>query len=60
MNDRSILSLPGNQESLINSIIESSKNNKVILVIISGGPLDITNLKNNENITDIIWAGYPG
>ncbi|AES97961.1 putative glycosidase [Medicago truncatula] len=57
--DRDHLELPGKQQKLINSVAKASKK-PVILVILCGGPVDITFAKNNDKIGGIIWAGYPG
>ncbi|XVF64749.1 hypothetical protein PTKIN_Ptkin09bG0191900 [Pterospermum kingtungense] len=57
--DRLDLVLPGNQQKLISSIA-STANKPVILVLLCGGPVDITFAKNDQNIGSIIWAGYPG
>jgi hypothetical protein len=32
----------------------------VILVLLTGGPVDVTFAKNNPKIGAILWAGYPG
>ncbi|KAL9394386.1 hypothetical protein Peur_013671 [Populus x canadensis] len=34
--------------------------NPVVLVLLSGGPVDISFAKNDKNIGSILWAGYPG
>ncbi|CAL0317877.1 unnamed protein product [Lupinus luteus] len=57
--DRDQLDLPGKQQELINSIAEAS-NRPVILVLLSGGPVDITFAKHDNKIGGILWAGYPG
>lgn len=57
--DRIDLVLPGKQEELINSVARAAKK-PVILVILSGGPVDISAAKNDNKIGGILWAGYPG
>ncbi|KAE9591108.1 hypothetical protein Lal_00021402 [Lupinus albus] len=57
--DRDQLDLPGKQQELIDSIAEASKK-PVILVLLSGGPIDITFAKLDNKIGAILWAGYPG
>ncbi|KAG8377374.1 hypothetical protein BUALT_Bualt08G0026400 [Buddleja alternifolia] len=57
--DREILELPGKQQSLITSVAEAAKK-PVVLVILCGGPVDISFAKNDPNIGAILWAGYPG
>lgn len=58
-NDRLSLMLPGEQQSLITEVARVARN-PVILVLLSGGPFDITFAKEDSNIGSIIWAGYPG
>ncbi|XP_044952379.1 probable beta-D-xylosidase 7 isoform X1 [Hordeum vulgare subsp. vulgare] len=57
--DRLELGLPGMQESLVNSVADAAKK-PVILVLLCGGPVDVTFAKNNPKIGAIVWAGYPG
>ncbi|KAK7385285.1 hypothetical protein VNO78_31000 [Psophocarpus tetragonolobus] len=57
--DREYLGLPGNQEELITSVAKASKR-PVVLVILCGGPVDITSAKFDDRVGGILWAGYPG
>lgn len=57
--DRVSLTLPGQQEVLITEVAKAAKG-PVVLVIMSGGPFDITFAKNNDKISSIIWVGFPG
>ncbi|CAO2152088.1 unnamed protein product [Urochloa humidicola] len=57
--DRTSLLLPGNQQSLITAVADAAKR-PVILVLISGGPVDVTFAQTNPKIGAILWAGYPG
>jgi hypothetical protein len=57
--DRVHLDLPGKQLELINSVAKASKR-PVILVLLCGGPIDISSAKYDNKIGGIIWAGYPG
>lgn len=57
--DRAGLLLPGRQQELISKVAAAS-NGPVILVLMSGGPVDITFAKNDPKIGAILWAGYPG
>ncbi|KAL3592334.1 hypothetical protein D5086_010974 [Populus alba] len=57
--DRRDLVLPGKQQELIISVAKAAKN-PVVLVLLSGGPIDVSFAKNDENIGSILWAGYPG
>ncbi|XP_062196944.1 probable beta-D-xylosidase 7 [Phragmites australis] len=57
--DRTSLLLPGNQQSLITAVASAAKG-PVILVLLTGGPVDITFAQTNPKIGAILWAGYPG
>ncbi|KAL8058440.1 hypothetical protein ABFX02_03G018100 [Erythranthe guttata] len=57
--DREDLVLPGEQQRLVMSVADAAKN-PVILVLLCGGPVDISFAKSNPNIGSILWAGYPG
>jgi hypothetical protein len=60
--DRVSLSLPGRQKDLILRVVASaaSRRTNIVLVIMSGGPVDIGFAKDLPQISSIIWAGYPG
>lgn len=57
--DRVDLNLPGQQQLLVTEVAKASKG-PVILVIMSGGGMDISFAKSNDKITSILWVGYPG
>ncbi|KAJ7959038.1 Beta-D-xylosidase [Quillaja saponaria] len=57
--DRIHINLPGKQQELIKSVAEASKK-PIILVILSGGPVDISSAKDDNKVGSILWAGYPG
>ncbi|KAL0432719.1 UNVERIFIED_CONTAM: putative beta-D-xylosidase 7 [Sesamum latifolium] len=57
--DRVELGLPGKQESLVASVAEAAKR-PVVLVLLCGGPVDVSFAKENPKIGSILWAGYPG
>ncbi|XP_027193375.1 beta-xylosidase/alpha-L-arabinofuranosidase 1 isoform X2 [Cicer arietinum] len=57
--DRVNILLPGQQQQLVSEIANVSKG-PVILVIMSGGGMDVSFAKTNEKITSILWVGYPG
>lgn len=57
--DRVDLLLPGRQQELVSKIAEASKG-PVILVLMSGGPIDVSFAKYDNRIAAILWAGYPG
>lgn len=57
--DRYSLLLPGAQQDLITSVAKAAKK-PVILVLLCGGPVDVSFAKSNPKIGAILWAGYPG
>ncbi|GAA0157455.1 glucosidase [Lithospermum erythrorhizon] len=57
--DRENLNLPGQQQDLVIAVAKASKK-PVVLVILSGGPVDISFAKYDPMIGSILWAGYPG
>ncbi|KAJ6394766.1 hypothetical protein OIU77_023877 [Salix suchowensis] len=57
--DRVSILLPGQQQLLITAVANASTG-PVILVIMSGGGMDVSFAKTNDKITSILWVGYPG
>ncbi|WOL19415.1 putative beta-D-xylosidase 7 [Canna indica] len=57
--DRVDLVLPGKQQRLISSVARAARR-PIILVLLCGGPVDITFAKSDRRIGAILWAGYPG
>lgn len=57
--DRVNILLPGQQEQLVTEVANVSKG-PVILVIMSGGGMDVSFAKTNDKISSILWVGYPG
>ncbi|RWW39358.1 hypothetical protein BHE74_00055324 [Ensete ventricosum] len=57
--DRHSLLLPGKQMDLIRSITSVSKK-PLILVLIGGGPVDVSFAKEDPLVASILWIGYPG
>lgn len=57
--DRTELVLPGHQQDLISEVSKASKG-PTILVLMSGGPVDLSFVKNDKLISAILWVGYPG
>ncbi|GAQ85726.1 Glycosyl hydrolase family protein [Klebsormidium nitens] len=57
--DRVTLTLPGEQTELIKRVAAAAKR-PVIVVILSGGPVDIKEAVGDANVGAILWAGYPG
>ncbi|KAL2491003.1 Beta-D-xylosidase 4 [Abeliophyllum distichum] len=57
--DRIDITLPGHQSLLIFEVANVSKG-PLILVIMSGGGMDIQFAKDNPKISGILWVGFPG
>ncbi|KAG8660399.1 hypothetical protein MANES_02G154700v8 [Manihot esculenta] len=57
--DRVDLVLPGKQQELIINVARCAKN-PIVLVLLCGGPVDVSFAKYDKNIGSILWAGYPG
>uniref|UniRef100_A0A803NAF7 Fibronectin type III-like domain-containing protein n=1 Tax=Chenopodium quinoa TaxID=63459 RepID=A0A803NAF7_CHEQI len=57
--DRTSVLLPGHQQELISKVALASRG-PTILVLMCGGPVDVTFAKNDPKISAIIWVGYPG
>ena len=57
--DRDGLLLPGRQQELVSKVSMASKG-PTILVLMSGGAIDVSFAKNDPRIGAIVWAGYPG
>lgn len=57
--DRTDLNLPGQQTVLVQEVTKAAKG-LVILIIMSGGPFDISFAKIDDKISSILWVGYPG
>ncbi|XP_011041424.1 PREDICTED: probable beta-D-xylosidase 2 [Populus euphratica] len=57
--DRAGLLLPGRQQELVSKVAAASKG-PTILVLMSGGPIDVSFAENDPKIGSIVWAGYPG
>ncbi|KAK4476879.1 hypothetical protein RD792_016043 [Penstemon davidsonii] len=57
--DRVDITLPGQQQILISEVANVSKG-PVILVIMSGGGMDVQFAKDDPKISSILWVGFPG
>lgn len=57
--DRVSLNLPGEQQNLVSEVARNSKG-PVVLVLMSGGPVDVSFAKTDPSISSILWIGYPG
>ena len=60
--DRSSLLLPDNQDDFVAKVAAAAAKDKipVVVVVMGGGPLDISAIKANKDVGAIIWCGYPG
>ncbi|CAI8041647.1 Probable beta-D-xylosidase 2, partial [Geodia barretti] len=56
--DRNVITLPGMQLDLMQEVREAIGGRPLVLVLMSGGPVDISWAKSNANA--ILWTGYPG
>eukprot|EP01018_Ginkgo_biloba_P013790 Gb_31967 [translate_table: standard] len=57
--DRVNLTLPGEQQNLVSEVACASKG-PVVLVLMCGGPVDVSFAKEEPRISSILWVGYPG
>ena len=56
--DRTSLLLPYNQTDLIKAVAPVAK--KLVLVSMNGGPLDLSQWRDDDAVGAILWCGYPG
>ena len=56
--DRKSLELPGKQYEMIEQVIKASKH--VILIVLSGGCVDVERFISNPKVDAMIWQGYGG
>ncbi|KAF3457348.1 hypothetical protein FNV43_RR02005 [Rhamnella rubrinervis] len=57
--DRTGLLLPGYQQELVFRVARASRG-PTVLVLMSGGPVDVSFAKKDPRIGAILWVGYPG
>ncbi|XP_023750732.1 beta-xylosidase/alpha-L-arabinofuranosidase 2 [Lactuca sativa] len=57
--DRTEIFLPGQQNLLVSEVAHAAKG-PVILVIMSGGGMDLNFAKCDQKISSILWVGFPG
>ncbi|KAK9067722.1 hypothetical protein SSX86_011833 [Deinandra increscens subsp. villosa] len=57
--DRDGLLLPGYQQELVSKVAAASRG-PTILVLMSGGPVDVSFAEHDPRIGAIVWVGYPG
>ena len=62
--DRHSLALPGLQLPLIAQVSAAAKARlspvPVIVVVMSGGPVDLAPVRDNADVDAVLWVGYPG
>jgi beta-D-xylosidase 4 len=58
--DRESLLLPGMQQELISTVVNAVSGRPFVVVILSGGPVDVSFIKEDDRVGSILWAGYPG
>mmetsp|Transcript_39786 Transcript_39786/g.131687 ORF Transcript_39786/g.131687 Transcript_39786/m.131687 type:complete len:679 (+) Transcript_39786:694-2730(+) len=60
--DRTSLLLPGGQDYLVaaTSTVAAEEGLPVVVVVLGGGPLDLSAAKASPHVGAIIYAGYPG
>ncbi|XP_058080552.1 probable beta-D-xylosidase 6 isoform X1 [Magnolia sinica] len=57
--DRLSLLLPGKQMDLVLAVAHASKR-PIVVILMGGGPLDVSFAKDHPLIASILWVGYPG
>ena len=57
--DRTVITMPGAQDELITKVAAAAKG-PVVLVLLSGGAIDVSAHVANPKIGAILWGGYPG
>ncbi|KAK2990266.1 hypothetical protein RJ640_014718 [Escallonia rubra] len=57
--DRYDLLLPGHQQDLVSLVCRASRG-PCTVVLMSGGPVDISFAVRDPRVSAIMWAGYPG
>ncbi|KAG4069586.1 hypothetical protein HA402_005124 [Bradysia odoriphaga] len=57
--DRLNINLPGIQTDLVRHVLNAAQH-PVIMFVVSGGAIDLSEYKNDPRVGAIIWAGYIG
>ena len=57
--DRTSIALPGQQSALLEAVATAATA-PIVLVIISGGPVDVSAARDDPRVGAILIAGYPG
>lgn len=60
--DRTTLLMPYDQNTLVARVAAAAATNHVpvVLLVMGGGPVDLSDAKANNHIGAIMWVGYPG
>jgi len=58
--DRTSIDLPGVQHEFISKVADAANGKPVIVVVMSGGAVDISQERNNDKVNGILFVGYPG
>lgn len=60
--DRTSISLPKVQRLLLDAVLDAAKptGTPVVLVVFSGGAVDLSFAKDDVGVSAILWAGFPG
>uniref|UniRef100_A0A7S3APJ0 Fibronectin type III-like domain-containing protein n=1 Tax=Haptolina ericina TaxID=156174 RepID=A0A7S3APJ0_9EUKA len=60
--DRTSLLMPLNQDQLVTKVAAAAAaaGKPVTVVVMSGGPVDVSAAKSDPNVGAILWCGYPG
>ena len=57
--DKSSLLLPGNQTELVKAVAAVSSD-PIVVVLMSGSALDVSEIVNDRKVGAVLWVGYPG
>ena len=57
--DRNSIALPGGQAALITQVCGAAKG-PCVVVVMSGGPVDVSAAAGDDNVAAILYVGYPG
>ena len=57
--DRTDIALPGKQNELVQQVADAAKG-PVVVVVMAGGSVDLSQIKSNPKVNAILWMGYPG
>lgn len=57
--DRTSIALPGHQNDLVAAVAKASKH-PIVVVVMTGGAVDLSVIRATPNVGAIVWCGYPG